>query len=106
MTDQPTDRIDDDEPLRKEGPVEQPPAKWQGLFPKKHPLVLVNTGDGKGKTTAALGTTMRAWGRGWQICWLQFIKKKNSHYGETFAAERMGVEMHALGDGFTWLSEN
>ncbi len=80
--------------------------KWEGLFPKKHPLVVVNTGDGKGKTTAALGVTMRAWGRGWKICWLQFIKKKDSHYGETYAAERMGIEMHALGDGFTWLSEN
>jgi cob(I)alamin adenosyltransferase len=96
----------DDETIRKEGPVEQPAAKWDGLFPKKHPLVVVNTGNGKGKTTAALGVTMRAWGRGWNICWLQFIKKKDSHYGETFAAERMGIEMQALGDGFTWLSEN
>jgi cob(I)alamin adenosyltransferase len=96
----------DDTSIRKEGPVEQPPVKWKGLFPKKHPLVVVNTGDGKGKTTAALGVTMRAWGRGWNICWLQFIKKKDSHYGETFAAERMGIEMYALGDGFTWLSEN
>lgn len=106
MSDQPTDARDDDEPIRKEGPVTQPPVKWEGLFPKKHPLVVVNTGDGKGKTTAALGVTMRAWGRGWKICWLQFIKKKDSHYGETYAAERMGIEMHALGDGFTWLSEN
>lgn len=97
---------DHDDDIRKAGPVEQPPAKWRGLFPKKHPLVLVNTGNGKGKTTAALGVTMRAWGRGWQVCWLQFIKKKDSHYGETYAAERMGIEMHALGDGFTWLSEN
>ncbi|MEX2032800.1 MAG: cob(I)yrinic acid a,c-diamide adenosyltransferase [Dehalococcoidia bacterium] len=96
----------DDDTIRKEGPVEQPAAKWEGLFPKKHPLVVVNTGNGKGKTTAALGVTMRAWGRGWNICWLQFIKKKDSHYGETFAAERMGIEMYALGDGFTWLSEN
>ncbi|PKN82628.1 MAG: cob(I)yrinic acid a,c-diamide adenosyltransferase [Chloroflexi bacterium HGW-Chloroflexi-9] len=95
-----------DDEIRKAGPVEQPPVKWTGLFPKKHPLVLVNTGNGKGKTTAALGVTMRAWGRGWKIVWLQFIKKKNSHYGETYAAERMGIEMLALGDGFTWLSEN
>ncbi len=50
--------------------------------------------------------TLRAWGRGWKICWLQFIKSKTSHYGETRAAERMGFEMIPLGDGFTWLSED
>jgi cob(I)alamin adenosyltransferase len=101
-----SDTADREDEIRKEGPVQQPPAKWEGLFPKKHPLVLVNTGDGKGKTTAALGVTMRAWGWGWKVVWLQFIKKKNSHYGETYAAERMGIEMLALGDGFTWLSED
>ena len=95
-----------DEELRKHGPVEQRVGRWVGLFPKKHSLVLLHTGNGKGKTSAALGVTMRAWGRGWKICWLQFIKSKGSHYGETYAAERMGIEMHALGDGFTWLSEN
>ena len=86
--------------------TEQPPAQWQGLFPKKHPLVLLYTGNGKGKTSSALGVTMRAWGRGWKICWLQFIKSKTSHYGETRAAEAMGIEMTALGDGFTWLSKD
>ncbi|MGE3856131.1 MAG: cob(I)yrinic acid a,c-diamide adenosyltransferase [Dehalococcoidia bacterium] len=96
----------EDEELRKHGPVEQRVGRWVGLFPKKHPLVLLNTGHGKGKTSAALGVTMRAWGRGWKICWLQFIKSKGSHYGETYAAERMGIEMLSLGDGFTWLSEN
>ena len=97
---------DEDDVLRKQGPVEQRVGRWVGLFPKKHPLVLLNTGNGKGKTSAALGVTMRAWGRGWKICWLQFIKSKGSHYGETYAAERMGIEMLSLGDGFTWLSEN
>jgi cob(I)alamin adenosyltransferase len=86
--------------------VEQWQGRWEGLFPKKHPLVLLYTGNGKGKTTSALGVTMRAWGRGWKICWLQFIKSKTSHYGETRAAERMGIEMIPLGDGFTWLSED
>ena len=86
--------------------VEQWQGKWEGLFPKKHPLVVLNTGNGKGKTTAALGVTMRAWGRGWKICWLQFIKSKTSNYGETRAAARMGIEMIPLGDGFTWLSKD
>ncbi len=94
------------EAAKEEEPVEQWRGKWEGLFPKKHPLVLVNTGDCKGKTTAALGVTMRAWGRGWKICWLQFITSTTSHFGETRAAERMGIEMIALGDGFTWLSKD
>ena len=97
--------LDDPDVLRG-GPVEQPRGKWSGLFPKNHPLVLVMTGDGKGKTTAALGVSMRAWGRGWNVLWLQFIKKKDSKYGETLAATRMGIPMEALGDGFTWLSED
>ena len=102
MSDEARERVAE----KHEEPVEQWQGKWEGLFPKKHPLVLVNTGDGKGKTTAALGVTMRAWGRGWKICWLQFIKSKTSHYGETRAAERMGIEMIPLGDGFTWLSKD
>jgi cob(I)alamin adenosyltransferase len=88
------------------GTVAQPPAQWQGLFRKRHPLVVLYTGNGKGKTSSALGVTLRAWGRGWKICWLQFIKSKTSHYGETRAAEAMGIEMIPLGDGFTWLSKD
>lgn len=86
--------------------VAQPPKQWEGLFRKRHPLVLLYTGDGKGKTSSALGVTMRAWGRGWSICWLQFIKSTTSHFGETRAAAAMGIEMIPLGDGFTWLSED
>ena len=95
-----------DQEIIKSGPIDQPTAQWEGLFPKNHPLVLLMTGDGKGKTTAALGVSMRAWGRGWKVAWLQFIKKKDSKYGETLAAQRMGIDMEALGDGFTWLSED
>ena len=91
---------------RFEEPVEQWRGRWEGLFPKKEPLVLLYTGYGKGKTTSALGVTMRAWGRGWSIVWLQFIKSQTSHYGETRAAERMGIEMIPLGGGFTWLSKD
>ena len=77
-----------------------------GLVRKPHPLVLLYTGNGKGKTSSALGVTMRAWGRGWKICWLQFIKSRTANYGETRAARRMGIEMIPLGDGFTWLSKD
>lgn len=69
-------------------------------------LVIVNTGDGKGKTTAALGVLTRAWGRGMRVCMLQFIKEQNANFGEEQAARKMGVELLPLGGGFTWMSEN
>jgi cob(I)alamin adenosyltransferase len=72
----------------------------------KQTLVVVNTGNGKGKTTAALGVLFRAWGRGLNVCMLQFIKSTTSHYGENRAAEKTGIEMIALGGGFTWLSKD
>lgn len=73
---------------------------------RKKGLVIVNTGDGKGKSTAAFGMMTRAWGRGMQVCVLQFMKNENAHFGETRAAKKMGIEMVALGDGFTWRSRD
>jgi cob(I)alamin adenosyltransferase len=67
-------------------------------------LVLVITGNGKGKTTSALGMVMRAWGRGMKVAMFQFIKAKTANWGETRAARKMGVDLTALGGGFTWVS--
>jgi cob(I)alamin adenosyltransferase len=69
-------------------------------------LLIVNTGDGKGKTTAALGLLVRAAGYDLSIGMFQFIKSAETRYGEHVAAERLGVDIVPLGDGFTWLSEN
>lgn len=69
-------------------------------------LLIVHTGDGKGKTTAALGTMLRAWGHGMRVACYQFIKSFDRKYGEHRAAERLGWEMTPLGDGFTWLSKD
>ena len=70
-------------------------------------LLIVYTGNGKGKTTAALGIAMRCWGRGMRVAMLQFIKKQALTSGEHLAARSMeGIEIIPLGDGFTWLSEN
>jgi cob(I)alamin adenosyltransferase len=69
-------------------------------------LVLVNTGNGKGKTTAALGLLLRAWGRGMRVVMLQFIKAKTANWGEIRGAKKMGVEIIPLGDGFTWTSKD
>jgi len=65
-------------------------------------LLMVNTGDGKGKTTAALGVLIRAAGRGMNCCLIQFMKSKNDRYGEHDALDTLGVEIHTMGDGFTW----
>ena len=64
-------------------------------------LILVNTGNGKGKTTAALGMGMRAWGQGFKVLVLQFIKG-TWKYGELQAAERMGADfvIRQMGEGF------
>jgi cob(I)alamin adenosyltransferase len=69
-------------------------------------VVIVNTGDGKGKSTAAFGTVMRAVARGWEVCVVQFIKSGRWKVGEEQSAKRLGVEWWALGDGFTWDSKD
>lgn len=69
-------------------------------------LVLVNTGDGKGKTTAALGTVMRARARGWRVSVVQFLKSSEWKVGEEQSARQLGVDWWTLGDGFTWESED
>lgn len=69
-------------------------------------LVVINTGNGKGKTTAALGVMLRAWGQGLKPVMLQFIKTSTGNYGENRAARKMGVELTPLGDGFTWMSRD
>ena len=65
-------------------------------------LLMVNTGDGKGKTTAALGVLVRAAGRGLKCCLIQFMKAKTDRYGEHESLEKLGIEVHTMGDGFTW----
>jgi cob(I)alamin adenosyltransferase len=69
-------------------------------------LVLVNTGDGKGKSTAAFGTAMRAVARGWKVVVIQFLKSGEWSVGEEKIARQIGIEWWALGDGFTWDSED
>lgn len=69
-------------------------------------LVIVNTGKGKGKTTAAMGVLVRAWGRGMKVIMFQFIKHSTANFGEQRAALKMGIEMRAMGDGFTWRSKD
>src|SRR6266850_249463 len=69
-------------------------------------LLMVHTGNGKGKTTSALGLLMRAAGRGLKCCMIQFMKSRNDRYGEHEAAEKLGIEVHTMDDGFTWDTKN
>jgi cob(I)alamin adenosyltransferase len=65
-------------------------------------LVLVLTGDGKGKTTSAMGTALRSVARGWRVAVIQFVKSGAWRTGEAEAARRLGIEFRATGEGFTW----
>lgn len=73
---------------------------------RRRGLVIVNTGDGKGKSSSAFGMVFRAAGWGLKICVIQYIKGQ-WQTGEQKAAERFdNIEWHALGDGFTWDTKN
>lgn len=93
------------------------PQNTSGLTTRQlrhQPRLIVNTGDGKGKSTAAFGMALRAWNQGWSIGVYQFVKSPNWRTGEkaAFAAlnevhQQTGqggpVEWHAMGAGWTWL---
>ncbi len=70
-------------------------------------LLMVNTGPGKGKSTAAFGLVLRALGHGWHVGIVQFIKGA-WHTGERTALERFPdlVEWHTMGEGFTWETQD
>lgn len=68
--------------------------------------IIVHTGDGKGKTTAAFGAAMRASGHGQKVAVVQFIKG-NWDYGEVRAAEKCAnILVTRIGSGFTWLAKD
>src|SRR5947208_11580093 len=73
---------------------------------KAQSVVIVNTGNGKGKSTAAFGTALRAVARGWRVCVIQFMKSDKWKVGEKEMATRLGVEWWTIGDGFTWDSRD
>ncbi len=67
-------------------------------------IVLLNTGNGKGKSSAAFGVMSRGWARGWRVAVVQFVKSGKWKTGERKLADHLGIEWHTLGDGFTWES--
>lgn len=91
-----------DHPGLPEPPTTPPPKATR----RASSIVLLATGDGKGKTTAAMGTALRALARGWAVCVVQFIKSGSWHSGEVRLLSQLGAEVHTMGEGFTWDSQD
>jgi cob(I)alamin adenosyltransferase len=80
---------------------------------RNRPLLMVHTGDGKGKSSAAFGVALRGWNQGWKIGVFQFVKSAKWRIGEQTVLERLGrlhdetgdggpVEWHKMGSGWSW----
>ncbi|MGV9797092.1 cob(I)yrinic acid a,c-diamide adenosyltransferase [Mycobacterium sp. NPDC003449] len=80
---------------------------------RNRPLLIVHTGDGKGKSTAAFGLALRGWNQGFRIGVFQFVKSAKWRIGEQAVLERLGalhtetgeggpVEWHKMGSGWSW----
>lgn len=84
-------------------PTESRHAKAEG---ERRGLLIVHTGDGKGKSTAAFGLALRAHGRGKAVKIFQFMKVPTARFGEHRMFEQIGIPVEGLGDGFTWKSKD
>ena len=69
-------------------------------------LVVVNTGSGKGKSTAAMGVMLRGVARGWSVAVVQYLKSGTWRTGEEAIGRQLGVDWWAMGEGFTWDSDD
>ncbi|MDB9329184.1 cob(I)yrinic acid a,c-diamide adenosyltransferase [Nodularia spumigena CS-591/04] len=70
-------------------------------------LIIVNTGNGKGKTTAALGMVLRSLGHGYKVAIIQFIKGAwEPSEKQVFSLWEDQIEFHAMGEGFTWETQD
>jgi len=88
--------------------IETPPteARYERPDGERRGLVLVHTGDGKGKSTAAFGLALRAHGRGKPVKIYQFMKVPSARFGEHRMFEQLGLPIEGLGDGFSWKSRD
>ena len=101
--------------MTDDAPTDQTPAidpETGELAPRDDPrpdglrradsLVVVNTGNGKGKSSSAFGMMLRALARDWNVAVVQFIKSGNWNTGEEKMGQQLGVTWVTCGDGFTW----
>ena len=88
--------------------IETPPTekRYDKAEGERRGLVIVNTGDGKGKSTAAFGLALRAHGRGKAVKIFQFMKVPSARFGEHRLFEQIGLPIEGLGDGFSWKSKD
>ena len=88
--------------------IEQPPVNRERAIPsgERRGLVIVHTGDGKGKSTAAFGLALRAHGRGKPVAIYQFMKVPSARFGEHRIFDQLGLPIIGLGDGFSWKSRD
>lgn len=101
-----------DEPVMVE--LEERPRQTNENAPRRHirrnrtkrGLVLVNTGDGKGKSTAAFGVILRMLGRQKKVALVQFLKHEGGQWGEIRAMAQLGLDAEKTGDGWTWTSKD
>ncbi len=89
-------------------PADRPPEEGPDASRLRHApsLVLVHTGDGKGKTSAAMGVVARGLARGWRVLVVQFIKSGEWRSGEHEVLGGLGADWYVGGDGFTWDSDD
>ncbi|MGP3981519.1 cob(I)yrinic acid a,c-diamide adenosyltransferase [Streptomyces sp. KR80] len=80
---------------------------------RNRPLVMVHTGIGKGKSTAAFGMALRAWNQGWSVGVFQFVKSAKWRVGEERALRVLGdsgeggtVAWHKMGEGWSWVQRD
>ena len=88
--------------------IENPPLQRDTPKPQgqRRGLVIVHTGHGKGKSTAAFGLALRAHGRGKTVKIFQFMKVPSARFGEHRVFEQLGIPIEGLGDGFSWKSRD
>jgi cob(I)alamin adenosyltransferase len=67
------------------------------------PRLIVHTGDGKGKSTAAFGLMLRGWAQDWPVGVFQFVKSSKWRVGEEKAAEALGISWHKMGNSWSWV---
>jgi cob(I)alamin adenosyltransferase len=84
-------------------PTEKSAYKAEG---ERRGIVIVNTGDGTGKSTAAFGLALRAHGRSKAVKIFQFMKVPSARFGEHRMFEKLGIPIEGLGDGFSWKSQD
>lgn len=99
--------------MPKGQPVSVPDDGMSTRQRRNRPLVMVHTGDGKGKSTAAFGLALRGWNQGWNTAVFQFVKSAKWRLGEQTGFETLNelhqqtgaggpIEWHKMGSGWSW----